>query len=59
MCEKQIEETEKPFILWIGFFLHKTIAFSEGWLAPRYLIIDFLHLIVLLLLTAQSKYRKP
>ena len=37
MCEKQIEETEKPFILVIGFFLHKTIAFSEGWLAPRYL----------------------
>lgn len=52
MGEKQIEEAEKPLILVKGFFLHKTIAFSEGWLAPRYLIIDFLHLIVLPLLTA-------
>lgn len=40
MSEKQIEETEKPLILVIGFFFHKTIAFSEGWLAPRYLILN-------------------
>lgn len=59
MGEKQIEESEKPLILMIGFFFHKTIAFCEGWLAPRYLIIDFLHLIVLPLLTALSRYHKP
>lgn len=40
MSEKQIEETEKPFILVIGFFFHITIAFCEGWLAPRDLIYN-------------------
>ena len=46
MSEKQIEETEKPFILVIGFFLHITIAFWEGWLAPSYLITFYLFLII-------------
>lgn len=40
---KNVEEADKPIILFVGFFFHITIALNEGWLIPRYLIYLRIH----------------
>ena len=43
MHHENVEEADKPIILFVGFLFHNTIALNEGWLAPRYLIYYLLY----------------